>query len=283
MAIQKFELPKEYRCHVEAQSEAAGARYEVRTFRWGDLREVTYSPPCSYLEVTNIRALGRYVVPSSGDPLSQGSVRFFPAAHTFHSRWQANEQHSFFCGIDIAGITGVELELSPAQLRATISVESDFVRMLLARARAEVLEPGPCSQLVLDSISVALGAELIQYFAARPVRRERGKKLGQQYLHDLAVRIREEPVKPTLADLADEVGVSTRHYARLFRDTAGEGLASFCNRQVFLLAQDLLNDRTLLIKQIAFRCGFADTAAFSKAFRRAVGVSPQQYRQAFSH
>lgn len=44
-------------------------------------------------------------------------------------------------------------------------------------------------------------------------------------------------------------------------------------------AQDLLGDRTLSVEQVAVRLGYADTAAFSHAFKRWTGSSPAAFRQ----
>ena len=43
-------------------------------------------------------------------------------------------------------------------------------------------------------------------------------------------------------------------------------------------AKDLLTDRSLLVKEIAYRCGFANAASFGVAFRQMEGCSPQQFR-----
>lgn len=277
MNLKTFELPKEYRCQVEALCETPGARFELRLFRWGDRHEATYAPPWSYLEVTDIQARGRYVAPAFTDLMPQGSLRFFPAWHTFHSRWREAEQRSFFCALDIPQITGVTLELDADQLGETINFRNRFVGQLLTRAQHELRQPGLCSQLVLDSISVALAAEIVQHFASAG-RQQRGRKLDGAYLTTLGSRVRETRQTPSLAELARELGVSPRQYTRLFHAAAGETLAAFCTRHVVGLAMDLLADRSLLVKEVAYRCGFADTAAFSKAFRRSVGISPLQYR-----
>jgi transcriptional regulator GlxA family with amidase domain len=46
-------------------------------------------------------------------------------------------------------------------------------------------------------------------------------------------------------------------------------------------ARSLLLDATMSVARAAHACGFATPAAFSKAFRRRFGVSPQQYRASF--
>lgn len=274
-----FEFPSSFHTTLDAQGSAIGARFEVRRFSWEERNEIIFAPPFSYFEMTKFRSEGRYIHPSFDRLVPQGEIRFYPAGRDFHTRWHGHEQHSLFCRIDVARITGMSAELTDETLPATIDVRNDYIRALLLRGRQELLAPGFCSQIVLDSISLALGAEVLQHFAlAAPKRRARGTKFDKGYLHSLATRVREAQKMPDLGQLAAEQGVSPRHFERLFQETAGEGPAAFCRRHLLALARDLLRDRSLLVKEIAYRCGFANTASFSAAFRQAEGVSPQQYR-----
>lgn len=278
-----FIFPQEFETTVEAATTAMGARFEIRRFYWRKQKEIIFEPPCSYFELTRFPAVGRYLSPATADLSEQGEVRFYPAARGFHTRWRQSEQRSLFCRIDIPAITGLPMELSDHQLRDTIDLRNAHVRALLLRAVQELASPGLCSQLVFDSISVALAAEMVQQFAKEmPSRLARRGKLDQRYLHRLAARLREEPGRLDVTQLAAECGVSPRHYERLFRATTGESPAAFCRRHVLALAHDLLADRSLLVKEVAWRCGFANTASFSVAFRQIAGCSPQQYRDRLS-
>ncbi len=274
-----FIFPAEFETFADAVNPAVGARFEIRRFSWRERSEITFTPPCSYFELTDFRSIGRYIDNGGADLSQQGEVRFYPAARDFHMRWWQREQKSLFCRIDIPAITGLPLELTDGQLGDTIDLRNAHVRALLLRARRELAAPGLCSQLVLDSISVALAAEMVQQFAqgapSRPVRRG---ALDQHYLRNLVARIREESERLDVERLAAERGISPRHYERLFRAATGESPAAFCRRHILALAQDLLADRSLLVKEVAYRCGFASTASFSVAFRQVAGCSPQQFR-----
>ncbi|ASY46020.1 AraC family transcriptional regulator [Sphingobium xenophagum] len=147
------------------------------------------------------------------------------------------------------------------------------------RAQQELVAPGLCSQLILDSISVGLAAEMVQQFGpeSQPEFTSR-RTFDQRYLAGLVAHIREQPGRVEIGQLAAERGISVRHYERLFRTATGESPAAFCRRHMLALAKDLLMDRSLLVKEIAYRCGFANTASFSVAFRQIEGCSPQQFR-----
>lgn len=277
----QLELPQIPHSQIQAKHRAPGALLEIWDFQWGDFQEATFSHTYSYLELTEVRAEGAYVQRSApGELLPQGAVRYFPASEKFYSRWFDSEQTSLFCALDVARITGSELSLDESRLLDTIDLRNDFLKSALLRIRRELLEPSFCSELMLESLTVAVCAELLQHFASSKMpARARREGFSKDYIEGLALRFREQRFRPTLETLAREQGLSPRHYARLFQAATGEGMGAFFKRQALNLGKELLADRKLLIKEIAYHCGFADTAAFSKAFRGATGYSPQHYRQ----
>lgn len=85
------------------------------------------------------------------------------------------------------------------------------------------------------------------------------------------------------AVLAEAVGVSQRHLARIFRRDLAMTPAQFVRRARVEAATHLLTGGNLTVETIAARCGFGTAEAFRQAFHRAYGVSPSQYRATQSH
>lgn len=79
--------------------------------------------------------------------------------------------------------------------------------------------------------------------------------------------------------LARRVQVSRRRLEQLFRQACGCGLAEHRRLIQIRLAGDLLDRADIPIKQVAFRLGFASTAAFSTWYRRNAGMAPQAWRR----
>lgn len=82
----------------------------------------------------------------------------------------------------------------------------------------------------------------------------------------------------TVADIAERFHYSPDHLSSRFRRETGETLYNFLNSCRTELARDLLSESTVSIKEVAYSCGYADEKYFSRAFRRAEGMTPTEYR-----
>ena len=82
--------------------------------------------------------------------------------------------------------------------------------------------------------------------------------------------------------LAHQSHMSTRTFARRFRDETGSTPHAWITRQRVHAAEELLERADLSVDQIASRVGFGTAAALRQHFTRTRGVSPQQYRRTFS-
>lgn len=76
--------------------------------------------------------------------------------------------------------------------------------------------------------------------------------------------------------------MSPRTFARHFRQETGTTPHAWVTRQRVLAAEQLLEETTLGIDQIAGRVGFSNAAALRHHFTRIRRVSPQEYRRRFS-
>lgn len=81
--------------------------------------------------------------------------------------------------------------------------------------------------------------------------------------------------------LAERLGLSTRHFARLFATEIGTTPAAWVEAARVEAARNLLETGGHVPKQVALLCGFADADVLRRAFRRHVGVTPAEYRRRF--
>ena len=83
-----------------------------------------------------------------------------------------------------------------------------------------------------------------------------------------------------LAVLAQQAYFSPYHFHRIFTALVGETPNVFVNRlRVERAAAMLMYPGARSITAIAFNCGFSSSAAFSRAFKQAFGVSPTEWRR----
>jgi len=79
-------------------------------------------------------------------------------------------------------------------------------------------------------------------------------------------------------DLAAAAGYSRYHFTRLFQAGEGIGPGVFICRQRLLRAVELMKLSGDSVKGVAQKCGFKSSGYFCKAFRKAYGVSPGEFR-----
>jgi len=84
-----------------------------------------------------------------------------------------------------------------------------------------------------------------------------------------------------LDELAQSVGLSTAHFARMFRKSTGETPHQFVLRQRLERAKAMLRAPDARILDVAVACGFKTQQHFAQVFRDLCGVSPTGYRQDF--
>jgi transcriptional regulator GlxA family with amidase domain len=157
-----------------------------------------------------------------------------------------------------AGVTaGMDLALA--------MVEDDIDRELaLEIARHLVLflrRPGSQSQF---------SATLL----AQAPRREPLREIQRQIVEDLAGQ-------HTVESMAARAHMSARHFARAFRHETGVTPARYVERVRLEAARRRLEETREPIGEVASACGFGTAETMRRAFLRALGVGPAEYRRRF--
>jgi AraC-like DNA-binding protein len=84
----------------------------------------------------------------------------------------------------------------------------------------------------------------------------------------------------TLEDLAGIVHLHPNYFSELFKTVVGVSPLRYLAQYRLDRARELLLSTHLTMREIAAAVGFGDAFYFSRAFRRAEGVSPTAYRMA---
>jgi AraC family transcriptional regulator len=83
----------------------------------------------------------------------------------------------------------------------------------------------------------------------------------------------------TVVALADLANLSAFHFTRMFTATLGVPPFRYVSRRRLEQAMSMLADGTLPLVEIAHRSRFSSQASFNRAFRRAAGMTPGEYRR----
>ncbi|MFL6969674.1 GlxA family transcriptional regulator [Pseudomonas alvandae] len=85
-----------------------------------------------------------------------------------------------------------------------------------------------------------------------------------------------------LSSLAAEAGMSERSFVRHYRAETGQTPARAVELIRVETARRLLADSAVPVKRVALQCGFGSEETLRRSFLRAVGVTPQAYRERFN-
>jgi len=169
-----------------------------------------------------------------------------------------------------------EVELQPSRKFADARL-----RALVAAAHTEMVAGFPSGRLFLDSVEQAMAVALVKDRAVR----HRLVQISRGGLGPARLRTIRELVDAKLEDdlsldeMAQSVGLSTAHFARMFRKSTGQTPHQFVFRQRIERAKAMLRARDVRVLDVALACGFKTQQHFAQAFRAVWGVSPTEYRQ----
>lgn len=83
---------------------------------------------------------------------------------------------------------------------------------------------------------------------------------------------------PHVNELAHQAGISPRSLRRAFTAEARMGIASYFKHARIRHAQELLASSDLPLNDIAHHAGFGTRVTFFRAFKRATGMTPDEFR-----
>ena len=154
---------------------------------------------------------------------------------------------------------------------------------LVAAVHAEMVAGFPNGQLFVDSVEQAIAVALVNGHAVRnrPLQIYRGG-LGAARLRRIKELVHEKMEDDlSLDEMAQSVGLSTAHFARMFRKSTGETPHQFVLRLRVERAKAMLRASDARVFDVALACGFKTQQHFAQVFRDACRVSPTEYRQDF--
>lgn len=225
----------------------------------------------------------RFVLPQGAVTVGPGEALLMPARMLHHEQVRAGDGGEPFCNVVLyadgsvltchlahehaPGVPGIHHLESRQDAQAARALE-----WLSHAAEVPEAEDWQVRALVIAAIA---GARRVIDTAGQPAARAepaaiaRLRVLIQNQLGDQDLSVRR---------LAEQSGVSADYLSHRFRQSCGEHLVAYINRQRMERAARLLADSGMAIKEIAWACGYATPGYFIQSFRRHYGDTPGQWR-----
>jgi transcriptional regulator GlxA family with amidase domain len=162
---------------------------------------------------------------------------------------------------------------------------AEWIRSTFQYAAAEVAAGRPGSETVLAKLSELLFVEAVRRYAETVPDGQTGWFAGlrEPYVaRALALLHRDINRRWTVEDLGREVGLSRSALADRFIRLIGVPPINYLANWRMQVAAQKLRDTNASIAQVAEIVGYDSEAAFSRAFKKAIGTAPATWRRSNS-
>ena len=209
-------------------------------------------------------------------------LAFFPPGVPV--KWSMGAFKATLCGFDtdfLSGLMKFEPGFQLADLDCVLSKGSDRLACLGEHIQREARAPGFGASLFAEAIAMEVALEVIRCDCAhRPDEAPLRGGLSPWQMRRLESFVHEHLSGDlSLQSLSAVAGVSARHLSRVVKRTKGVSVHRWIADLRLAEARHLLAGSDLSMHEISRRSAFRSPAAFSSAFRAAMGLSPSEYRR----
>lgn len=152
-----------------------------------------------------------------------------------------------------------------------------LVKELFEDTFCEYLDPGVCSEDMLDSYMTLLFIQLARCYKAN--KEEEARASRHSYLTEVLHYIEENCASCTLEETAAQFGYAPNALSRAVKKATGFSFKELVNITRLQQAAFLLKNTARPISQIAESCGWSNQSQFYKKFMDGYGCTPKQYRE----
>jgi AraC-like DNA-binding protein/mannose-6-phosphate isomerase-like protein (cupin superfamily) len=163
------------------------------------------------------------------------------------------------------------------------SPQTEWIHGTLRFMAAEAQAMAPGGETVMTRLADILVIQAIRMWIATDPQARAGwlGALQDRHIGRAIALIHRDPARDwTLATLAGEVAMSRSAFAARFAERVGEPVMRYLTRWRMNLALTRLRESDAGIGEVAIGLGYQSEAAFSRAFKRTLGVAPGEARRA---
>jgi AraC-like DNA-binding protein len=165
---------------------------------------------------------------------------------------------------------------------AADSLQTDWIQGTVRFMAAEARELRPGGETIVTRLADVLVIQAIRSWIERDAAAQTGwlGALRDPQVGRAIALIHREPAHSwTVARLAFEVAMSRSAFSARFTELVGESPMHYVSRWRMHVALTLLDDGGVSLGELAIRLGYQSEAAFSRAFKRIIGISPGAARR----
>lgn len=163
-----------------------------------------------------------------------------------------------------------------------MSPQMDWMQSTLRLMAAEAKELRPGGETVITRLADILVIQAIRSWIQEDPAAQSGwlGALQDNQIGRVIALIHRDPGRPwTVASLATEVAMSRSAFAARFTELVGEPAMHYVARWRMRVALVWLKEDSAALGELASRLGYQSEAAFSRAFKRFIGISPGAVRR----
>jgi AraC-like DNA-binding protein len=181
----------------------------------------------------------------------------------------------------LADLAEAEDGIRIKELNLSAPIESERLTYLGQEMLREAAAPGFAGALFAEAMGLAVAVEIARLDGMRRMdAAPRRGGLAPWQMRRLDSYVRDHfSDKLTLRELALLTGVSVQQLSHTIKSTLGVSLPRWVAELRLAEARRLLIETDLPIDEVGRRCAFQSVAAFTRAFRVAVGCAPGAFRQ----
>lgn len=191
--------------------------------------------------------------------------------------------HLFLPTLAETALTEMNVDPDKVRLRYEGGFRDPLVEEIARAIRAEMLDPAPAGNMLVETLATALGVHLLQQHSnltpasssLPPARGALDAGRLQRVGDFIEANLGEDL---TIEALANQACLSPFHFARAFKAATGVPPHRYLTARRLEKARSWIAEGQLPLAEIAFRCGFSSQASFTKWFKRLVGATPGEYR-----
>jgi AraC family transcriptional regulator len=200
----------------------------------------------------------------------------------WHHRTKPSEYMNL--ALDPALLQGIAIEhglSSAAAVEHRVIFQDPTILHVAQLLKAEVLSGGLAGNLYVESLRNLLAVHLLRNHMSNAIQ----PKAEVVYLQGLKLRQLKDYIEEHLAEdlaiatLSALIPMSQFHFARAFKAAVGEPPHRYIMQRRIERAKMLLSVTQLSVAEVSYQTGFSNQSHFTAQFRKAIGMTPKQFRE----